>query len=198
MRAIGSVARAPWSVNSRRGEPPGAAAASARRADASSSPAGARLRLRLSSPPMSAPPPPGVSPQRHLGVRHAASVCIGMVIGAGIFETAPVVPANVDSDAGLWLDWACGGVLSFVVALCFAEPAAACPDAGGDEYFLRLAFGERTGWLLAWSRFAVIHTGSTALLAFDFGDYRAQVAPSGAAPRAASHLGTAGHFVFLA
>ncbi len=116
-----------------------------------------------------------VAPQRKLEVRHAVAVCVGMVIGAGIFKTSPLVAANVSSDAMLFVAWALGGFLSLVGALCFAELATAFPDAGGDYYFLRRAYGDRMGFVFAWSRFAVIHTGSMALLAFVFGDYLAQV-----------------------
>lgn len=113
-------------------------------------------------------------PQRQLDVRHAVAVCVGMVIGAGIFKTSPMVAGALASDTQLYLAWALGGLLSFIGALCFAELAAAFPDAGGDYHFLRRAFGPRLGFLFAWSRFAVIHTGSMALLAFVFGDYLAQ------------------------
>lgn len=98
-----------------------------------------------------------------------------MVIGAGIFKTSPMVAQSLPDAGQLYLAWALGGLLSFVGALCFAELAAAFPDAGGDYHFLRRAFGQRLGWLFAWSRFAVIHTGSMALLGFVFGDYLAQV-----------------------
>ncbi|UDF36207.1 UNVERIFIED_ORG: amino acid permease [Shinella sp. XGS7] len=114
-------------------------------------------------------------PQRQLDVRHAVAVCVGMVIGAGIFKTSPMVAQALSSPAQLYAAWALGGLLSLVGALCFAELAAAFPDAGGDYHFLRRAYGQRLGFLFAWSRFAVIHTGSMALLAFVFGDYLAQV-----------------------
>ena len=114
-------------------------------------------------------------PRRHLGVWHAISVCMGMVIGAGIFKTSPMVAQSLSSDTELYAAWAFGGVLSFVGALCFAEMASSFPDAGGDYQFLRRAFGARLGFLFAWSRFAVIHTGSMALLGFVFGDYVGQV-----------------------
>ncbi|MCX2862201.1 APC family permease [Paucibacter sp. PLA-PC-4] len=113
-------------------------------------------------------------PERRLDVRHAVSVCVGMVIGAGIFKTSPMVAGALASDTQLYLAWALGGLLSLIGALCFAEMAAAFPDAGGDYHFLRRAYGQRLGFLFAWSRFAVIHTGSMALLAFVFGDYLAQ------------------------
>lgn len=119
--------------------------------------------------------PAGALPQRILDVRHAMALCIGMVVGAGIFKTSPMVAQFLATPEQLYLAWALGGVLSFIGGLCFAELAAAFPDAGGDYHFLRRAFGARLGFLFAWSRFAVIHTGSMALLGFVFGDYLAQV-----------------------
>jgi len=114
-------------------------------------------------------------PERRLDVRHAVALCVGMVVGAGIFKTSPMVAQALASDQALYLAWAFGGLLSFIGALCFAELAAAFPDPGGDYHFLRRAYGHSLGFLFAWSRFAVIHTGSMALLAFVFGDYLAQV-----------------------
>ena len=115
------------------------------------------------------------TPRRQLSVWHAISVCVGMVIGAGIFSTTPAAAANVSSSTVLMWTWAFGGALSVAGALCYAEMAAAFPDAGGDYFFLYRAFGARVGFLFAWSRFAVIHTGSMAMLAFVFGDYLGQV-----------------------
>jgi basic amino acid/polyamine antiporter, APA family len=132
-------------------------------------------------------PPPEVSetggphdaPRRQVGVWQAVSVCVGMVIGAGIFRSPSVVAANVGSDLEMMLAWAFGGAMSLIGALCFAEMAAAFPDPGGDYHFLRRALGARAGFLFAWSRFAVIHTGSLAMLAFVFGDYLGELAGFG-------------------
>jgi len=118
-------------------------------------------------------------PLRRLSTWHAVSVCVGMVIGAGIFVTAPLAAANVPSVGVLLAVWAFGGAMSLAGALCFAEMAAAFPDTGGDYHFLRSAYGDGVGFLFAWSRFAVIHTGSMALLAFSFGDYLAEVVQLG-------------------
>lgn len=123
----------------------------------------------------SAADPASTVPLRRLSTWHAISVCVGMVIGAGIFVTAPLAAANVPSVGILLAVWAFGGAMSLAGALCFAEMAAAFPDTGGDYHFLRSAYGDGVGFLFAWSRFAVIHTGSMALLAFSFGDYLAEV-----------------------
>jgi len=119
--------------------------------------------------------PNEAAPQRHLGVRHAMAVCVGMVIGAGIFRTSPNVAQALTSAGPLFVAWTLGGVLSLLGALCFAEMAAAFPHAGGDYTFLSRAYGRRLALFFAWSRFSVIHTGSMALLAFVCGDYLAQL-----------------------
>jgi len=130
------------------------------------------------NPPAS--PPAAAVPARTLTEWHAVSVCVGMVIGAGIFITTPLAAANLPSGGALLAVWLFGGAMSLAGALCFAEMAAAFPDAGGDYNFLRRAYGDGVGFLFAWSRFGVIHTGSMALLAFTFGDYLATVVPLGA------------------
>ena len=108
------------------------------------------------------------------------SVCVGMVIGAGIFKSTPLAAAvELPSDAQVLALWVFGGAMSLAGALCFAELAAAFPDPGGDYFFLRKAYGAEAGFLFAWSRFAVIHTGSMAMLAFSFGDYLAAIADVG-------------------
>jgi APA family basic amino acid/polyamine antiporter len=119
------------------------------------------------------------APRRQLSAWHAAAVCVGCVVGAGIFSSTSQAALNVSSSAMLMLGWVFGGVISLAGALCFAEMASAFPDAGGDYKFLYLAYGPRTAFLFAWSRFAVIHSGSIAMLAFVFGDYLSQVVHMG-------------------
>ena len=114
-------------------------------------PKGAQVRtLRAMNPAR-----PHVEPRRQIGVWQAISVCVGMVIGAGIFKSPSLVAANVGSDLEMLLAWAFGGAMSLAGALCFAEMASAFPDPGGDYHFLRRALGLRAGFLFAWSRFAV-------------------------------------------
>jgi basic amino acid/polyamine antiporter, APA family len=114
-----------------------------------------------------------------LSVTDATAIIIGMVVGAGIFETPALVAANASS-AGMALSvWVLGGVMSLVGALCYAELATAFPDAGGSYHYFMRAYGQNLAFLFAWARLAVIQTGSIALLAFIFGDYAAQLLPLG-------------------
>jgi basic amino acid/polyamine antiporter, APA family len=94
-----------------------------------------------------------------------------MVVGAGIFKS----PASVAESAGevwaVYLVWVLGGVISLIGALCYAELCTAFPNPGGDYHFLTRAYGRTFGFVFAWARFAVINTGSIALLGFVIGDY---------------------------
>lgn len=109
-------------------------------------------------------------PRRHLGTATALVVTLGMMITTDILKTAPTVAQGV-GESYFYAVWLLGGVLSVIGALCFAELAAAFPDAGGDYHFLRLAYGPNLGFVYAWSRFAVLHTGWIALTAFLFADH---------------------------
>lgn len=117
-------------------------------------------------------------PKRHLPVFQALLITLGMVITTDILKTAPTVALNVGPEHFYWV-WVLGGLASMAGALCFAEMATAFPHPGGDYHFLRTAYGERMGFLFAWSRFSVMHTGWIALSAFMFADYFNAVVPLG-------------------
>src|SRR5690606_10794531 len=125
------------------------------------------------------------SPPRRLGLWDAVSIIVGVVIGAGIYETAPLVFANVRGPAeGLWV-WALGGLLSLVGACCYAELASTYPRSGGDYVYLSRAYGPWAGFLFGWSQLAVILTGSIGMMAYVFADYASHLFRLGTAHAAA-------------
>jgi basic amino acid/polyamine antiporter, APA family len=109
----------------------------------------------------------------------AVAVAVGMVIGSGIFKSPALVAQNAGSDWLFFAAWALGGVLSLIGALCYAELASSFPHAGGDYHFLDRAYGKRVAFSFAWARFAIINTGSLALLGFTLGDYLNHLLPLG-------------------
>src|SRR5687768_5198246 len=75
-------------------------------------------------------------PARVLSVFDATMSTVGIVIGAGIFQT-PTMVAGIAGTPGLMLAaWVLGGVLSLIGALTYAELATSYPSAGGDYTFL--------------------------------------------------------------
>ncbi|WP_348245173.1 amino acid permease [Leptolyngbya sp. DQ-M1] len=105
----------------------------------------------------------------------AIAIIVGIVIGAGIFETPALVAANSSNSFIVLLTWLVGGTVSLVGALCYAELATTYPHVGGNYEYLKRAFGQNVAFLFAWARMTVVQTGSIALLAFVFGDYASQL-----------------------
>lgn len=120
-----------------------------------------------------------VVPKPTLRLVDAIALIVGLVIGAGIFETPALVAANTGTTWGVIRVWLMGGVVSLLGALCYAELATTYPHVGGSYYYLKRAFGQPIAVLFAWARMTVIQTGSIALLAFVFGDYATQLFPLG-------------------
>lgn len=114
-------------------------------------------------------------PKPSLSLLDAIAIIVGIVIGAGIFETPALVAANAKSSTVMLLAWAVGGVMSLIGAMCFAELATAYPHPGGNYHYLIRAFGTSPAFLFVWARLSVIQTGSIAMLGFIFGDYASQV-----------------------
>lgn len=115
-----------------------------------------------------------------LTLTDAISIIVGIVIGAGIFETPALVAANSNQSYGVLLAWLIGGAISLIGALCYAELATTYPHMGGNYEYLKRAFGRDVAFLFAWARMTVVQTGSIALIAFVFGDYASQLLPLGA------------------
>lgn len=118
-------------------------------------------------------------PAGNLSAFDAVMLVVGIVIGSGIFALPAMVAANTGTVGSFLLAWGVGGVVSLVGALCYAELTTAYPHAGGEHHFLRRALGPSWGFLFAWSRLAVLQTGSIAIQAYIVGDYLARLVPLG-------------------
>jgi amino acid transporter len=106
-----------------------------------------------------------------LGLWDAVSIIVGIVVGAGIYQTAPFILKHTESPGIALLAWAGAGVLSLVGALCYAELATTYPRDGGDIVYLSRAFGRWAGFLFGWVQLTVILTGSIGMMAFVFASY---------------------------
>ncbi len=116
-----------------------------------------------------------ISRKPTIALLDAVAIIVGIVIGAGIFETPALVAANAGSEFAVLFVWVAGGAVSLIGALCYAELATAYPHVGGNYHYLKRAFGQNVAFLFAWARMTVIQTGSITLLAFVFGDYASQL-----------------------
>src|SRR5690606_9254054 len=116
--------------------------------------------------------------ERTLRTRDLAVICVGTVIGSGIF----IVPATVLRQTGgdplvALAVWIIAGVLSLLGALTYGELGAMQPEAGGLYVYMRDGFGRLLAFLYGWTLFLVIASGSVATLAVAATGYLGQLVP---------------------
>lgn len=112
-----------------------------------------------------------MKPNRELSLFDSICIIVGIIVGAGIFETPTIVAGSVGSIPFLFGIWIIGGLLSLLGALSYAELASAYPQEGGDYIYLTRAYGRRVGFLFGWSQLAIVRPGDIAIMAFIFGRY---------------------------
>ena len=121
----------------------------------------------------------GALPRPSLTLAESLAMVVGHVVGIGIFKAPSIVAANAASEAMFLALWIAGGIASLLGALCYAELGSAYPNAGGEYFFLRRAYGNSAAFLFAWSRMTMIQTGVIAAIAYVFADYASQLMPLG-------------------
>lgn len=121
--------------------------------------------------PVSVGPVMQIAPRRELSLFDSMCIIVGIIVGAGIYETAPTVAANMPGGVGVLGIWLLGGLLALAGALCYAELATAYPREGGDYVYLSRAYGGWAGYLFGWAQMAIIRPGDIALMAFIFARY---------------------------
>jgi len=123
------------------------------------------------------------SPRRQLSLIDATLVIVGIIIGAAIYESTPLIAACAGGPWRLLGMWLLGGVLALCGALCYAELATAYPRFGGDYYFLKRAYGRGTGFLFAWVEYWIIRPGNIGAMAYVFARYASELVALPAALR---------------
>ena len=110
-------------------------------------------------------------PKRELSLFDSTCLIVGIIIGAGIYQTAPDVARGTACWWGVLAIWVAGGLLSLCGALGYAELATAYPREGGDYVYLSRAYGRWAGFLFGWVQMAIVRPGDIAVMAFAFAMY---------------------------
>lgn len=153
----------------------------------------------MSEPHSSLAPSSPAAPRQHLTLFDSTCIIVGIIIGAGIYETTWLIASNVParwtllpaftllgwsvpgvvvpgaySLVGVWI---LGGILSLIGALCYAELANMYPKEGGDYVYLTRGYGRPIGFLFAWSQLWVVRPGSIGAMAYIFARYANRLVP---------------------
>ena len=111
------------------------------------------------------------TPKRELSLFDSTSIIVGIIIGAGIYQMAPLIAQGAGSAWGVVAIWIVGGLLSLCGALSYAELATAYPLEGGDYVYLSKAYGRWAGFLFGWAQLTVVRPGDIVVMAFAFATY---------------------------
>ena len=123
--------------------------------------------------------PGGVLPERpdqphllrRLGVRDAALIVMGGIVGSGIFVNPSVVARLVHTPFFVMLAWTIGGVIAIIGAGVFAELAARRAHDGGVYAYLRDAYHPVVAFCYGWTLLLVSQSGGAAASAVTFAFY---------------------------
>lgn len=118
-------------------------------------------------------------PKRQLNLFDTVCIIVGVIVGAGLYETTPVVASSAGGFGPAIGVWLFGGATALIAALCYAELSTSFPRSGGDFVYLSVAYDPRLGNLFAWCEFWIIRPGNIGMMAYVFADYTRQVWPLG-------------------
>ena len=126
-----------------------------------------------------------MSTSRPLGPWSATALVVGSMIGSGVF----LLPASLAHYGGVSLiGWAITLAGAMALAVVFARLAMRWPHTGGPYVFARNAFGNLTGFLVAWSYWISIWCATAAIAVAFAGSVGALFPAATATPARAAAL----------
>ena len=126
-----------------------------------------------------------MSTSRPLGPWSATALVVGSMIGSGVF----LLPASLAHYGGVSLiGWAITLAGAMALAVVFARLAMRWPHTGGPYVFARNAFGNLTGFLVAWSYWISIWCATAAIAVAFAGSVGALFPAATATPTRAAAL----------
>ncbi len=108
---------------------------------------------------------------RRLGVRDAALIVMGGIIGSGIFMNPSLVAKQLHTAPLILLAWAIGGLIAMLGAALFAELAGRRPQNGGLYAYMRDAYHPVVAFVYGWTLLLVSQSGGMAASAVTFAAY---------------------------
>ncbi len=106
--------------------------------------------------------------KRVLGLGSSVLLVSGIMIGTGIFKKiAPMAASGLSSNA-IIVAWIVAGVITVFGALSVSGLATLTSESGGEYEYLRIIFGNFTGFIFGWSCFTIIGSASVAAMSYLF------------------------------
>jgi APA family basic amino acid/polyamine antiporter len=106
--------------------------------------------------------------KRVIGLPTAILLVAGIMIGSGAFKKIAPMSQALKSEPYILLVWIVAGLITIFGAFTYAGLANMTKETGGVYEYLRLIYGDFVAYLLGWTYFTIVGTGSIAALAYVF------------------------------
>jgi len=106
--------------------------------------------------------------KRVIGLPTSILIVAGIMIGSGVFKKIAPMSQSLMSEPYILLAWAAAGLITILGAFAYSGLASMTNETGGIYEYLRLIYGDFTAFLLGWTYFMIVGSGSIAALAFVF------------------------------
>jgi APA family basic amino acid/polyamine antiporter len=106
-----------------------------------------------------------------LGYSAAISLVIANMIGVGIFTSLGFQLNDLNNYYSILLLWLFGGIHAILGSFCYSELSAAFPKSGGEYHFLKISFGNFTGFLSGWTSAILGFAAPITAAAYAFSKY---------------------------
>lgn len=101
----------------------------------------------------------------------SVSIVIANMIGVGVFTSLGYQLIDLNDYRAILLIWIVGGFLALLGSFCYAELSSTFQKSGGEYHFLRISFGNYTGFLSGWTSAIVGFAAPIAAAAHAFAKY---------------------------
>jgi solute carrier family 7 L-type amino acid transporter-like protein len=113
----------------------------------------------------------GVAFKKSMGLISGCNVCIGTIIGSGIFVSPGGVLMQTGSIGMALIVWVICGIVSAIGAYCYAELGLIIKKSGGDYAYIHYTFGPFVGFVRLWVECVMIRPSLIAIVALTFAKY---------------------------
>ncbi|CAL4148701.1 unnamed protein product, partial [Meganyctiphanes norvegica] len=111
----------------------------------------------------------GLKPK--LSLLNGVTICVGTIIGSGIFISPGGVLANTGSVNMSLVVWILSGLFSMVGSYCFAELGCMIKKPGGEYTYVHMSFGPFVGFMKLWVECMIVRPCTLTIVALTFAVY---------------------------
>lgn len=109
--------------------------------------------------------------KKQITLFQAVSICVGYMIGSGIFVSPYGVLLNVKSVGMALAMWVFCGLFNMVGALCYAELGTTITRSGGEYTYILRGFGRFPAFICLWTTYILVLAVMTTACSLIFATY---------------------------